>query len=737
VCCIYQPTGAGELISAGVRVVARPSDRPQPVVGLSVKAVGTRVEVSWQPPPAGQAVVVVRATRAAEQQAPDVKSGAAIDVARLARFGDRVPAGGGSSAIDEKPERTKPWYSVFTVSGSQAVYAGALAAIVCPDAAELTALSTADGLLLRWGWPAGCSHCRVVRRGGAWPEGPSDPKARITEVSHTDYGQAGDRYLDEAPEAAQDLFYVVYTMASGVGGAQFFSSADSPGSRCAVAWTPWTQVRYQLARRGSELTVRYHVDRLGPGFGGLVLMAAENDVPASTTQGVELGRVLPRGVGRGDVALDLGAVRSRRWRRFFCKLHVVEPEQQESTLIIHPNTSITFDGSGKAIADGDDGPRRVKAFSSGVPDTVICPECFEEFGLDDMRFTNAAGAERLPGRRPFWPRKQPPRPPKGPEGQVYNVKVCPNGHGLPFTAGLQGSLVVGLIGAKYSGKSHYVASLVQRLGGKVSNDMMAGLLPVSEQTQERYKREFHDPLFKDGLELALTTGVPAPLIYDLTFDGALWKEPQNRSVTLALYDTAGEVLDRPEAIERLARYLSIASGIMLLVDPLQTRAVRDMLPASMLEGGLPDYDDLADPNGILGRVIPQLEASRVLKEGGPLDTPVAVVLTKCDVLRDVGLIEHNRLWHTSRGHVGFFDDELHDDLSGMMAEYVQRWSPAAYHQVMRRFSRRAFFGVSATGCAPDPGTRRYRYISPWRVEEPLLWLLAEMGVIPRRRESGP
>ena len=117
-----------------------------------------------------------------------------------------------------------------------------------------------------------------------------------------------------------------------------------------------------------------------------------------------------------------------------------------------------------------------------------------------------------------------------------------------------------------------------------------------------------------------------------------------------------------------------------------------------------------------------------------METPLAVVLTKCDVLRQAELIEHNRLWHTGRGHVRYFDDDLHDDLSGMMAEYVQRWSPAAYHVVMRRFARRAFFGVSATGCAPDE-LGRYRFISPWRVEEPLLWLLAELGVIPRQRSG--
>jgi hypothetical protein len=101
-------------------------------------------------------------------------------------------------------------------------------------------------------------------------------------------------------------------------------------------------------------------------------------------------------------------------------------------------------------------------------------------------------------------------------------------------------------------------------------------------------------------------------------------------------------------------------------------------------------------------------------------------------LRDAGLIASNRLWSTDARHVGYFDREAHADMTGMMAEHVQAWSPAAYHTVIQRFSRHAFFGVSATGSAPDPVTRRFPHIAPWRVEDPLLWLLAELGVLPVR-----
>jgi hypothetical protein len=200
-------------------------------------------------------------------------------------------------------------------------------------------------------------------------------------------------------------------------------------------------------------------------------------------------------------------------------------------------------------------------------------------------------------------------------------------------------------------------------------------------------------------------------------------------VTLALYDTAGENLDNEATVEQMLKYLRVASGVLFLVDPLQAPAVRDALPGTV---GLPNLDQMAEPNVILGRILKLLDAGKAESGSGPLSAPVAVVLTKCDVLRDAGLIEANRLWNTDARHVGYFDRAAHDDMTGMMAEYVQRWSPAAYMSVRQRFSRHAFFGVSATGCAPDIVTRRYKYISPWRVEDPLLWQLAELGLIPSR-----
>jgi hypothetical protein len=351
-----------------------------------------------------------------------------------------------------------------------------------------------------------------------------------------------------------------------------------------------------------------------------------------------------------------------------------------------------------------------------------------------MLFQSFKGGDALPGRYTILDRLRgkPPRPPIHPNGQRLTNKVCPNKdcrNPLPFTAGAQTSLVIGLIGAKYSGKSHYIGSLIERLSTQVGGDLESSLIPVSDETSDRYQREFYGPLFKSHMPLPITIGKPAPLIYDLRFSGRLWGETEQRAVTLALYETAGENLLSEDRVREMVQYLRPAAGVIFLIDPLQIDAVRQALPPTVT---LPPPDSQTHPHDMISRVLKKLEDGKVLEQNALLSTPVAVVLAKCDVLRDGGLIDLNRAWAGDQRHIGYFNRELHDDMSGLIGEYVKRWSPAVYNVVTQRFSRHAFFGVSSTGCAPDKETGYYKYISPWRVEDPLLWLLAEVGVVPVR-----
>ena len=731
VCCGYKPDGVTEVLSPGVRLEVTPHPMPVPVQDFKVRAQGRDLLCVWTPPVFGQAIMIRSATL------PNLIQGQRLSLDQLDRLGKRIATGPGH-ALDTLPDQNFPYYSVFTVGGTQAVFGGVQCITVCPDVSNLQLEATRDGVILRWAWPDGYNAAVVARRLNEWPRNAADQEAVCMPCTRIEYHDAGDKFVDTLQQGRGKYHYVVYTQAATTVG-QFFAPGTEPGCRAEIQWEPRMTLRYRLSspswmRKGKGLHLSWSIESSFPDFSGFVLTADTKGPPASPEEGVELFRWTPTAgqqEGTHEAWVNLTPIRQRRWSRFFCKLSVTNAAQRYATLIIHPDTGIPFSDQGEA-QDGQQS-QALRRYQQGVPREVICPYCFEEFPLQHMLFTAYGGNEEPRPARHTWLDRmlhRPLRTPMDKQKRLLTQKRCPQcSQVLPYTAGTQASLVIGVIGAKFSGKSHYIAALVERLAGQVAFDLQADLLPVTEQTSERYRREFYEPLFGKGLELPATAGEPPPLIYDLYLTGKLKGKQRNRAVTLALYDTAGENFNNPESVRQMVRYLRVASGILFLIDPLQSAVVRQALPSSV---PLPDLDQMAEPNFIISRVLTELEGNKILTEAGPLATPVAVVLTKCDVLRESNLIDSNRLWSNDFRHVGYFDREAHEDMSGMLGECVQRWSPKAYNTIQARFAHHAFFGVSPTGCASDKTTHRYKFVSPWRVEDPLLWLLAELGVIPSR-----
>jgi hypothetical protein len=760
VCCAYRPVPAEEVVSPGVLIPVTPNPLPVATFDFKVEIVGLEVVCTWTPPPHGQ-VAVIRSS------VPPDHLFDKQDRSPVFRPGDRLPASAldllvshSPAADDHQPDEDRhvlgqripseidcardvhpnidqPYYYSFSVLDPHAIACGYGVAAVCPDVTDLKLDRTNNGVILHWVWPPRCTEVRVVRRAETPPDGPDDPQADSFAVTLNEYRSAGERYVDTPPQAGhQQLFYALYAVCAG-GPEKFLSPGTDLACRGNIPWGPWMTLQYawvfpkKKGKSGDEVGLRWQIDSPLPNFAGFMLIACESQPPQSPQDGIELFRWVPLdGLKTGDyeAVVSLAPIRRKRWSQFFCKMFTIDPLERHALLIIHPNACLSISDQGQLMVTPKAPPT---SYRPGVPKTVICPTCFEEFPVNKMLFGSFAGGNTQPARYTALDRAlgHPLNIPVTKRGEKLARKLCPNKHILPFTAGTQKSLIIGMIGAKFSGKSHYIAALVERLRTQVAGDFQGDLTPATTETINRYDTEFHQRLFEDRLELAMTPEKSPPLIYDLQLSGALWGEDRPRSVTLALYDTAGENFDNEDTVRQMVQYLRHAAGIIFLIDPLQSPEVRDRLPSTI---PLPDFERMAEPAVVIHRVLTELEQSRIVAQAGPLSTPVAVVLTKCDVLRDTGLIASNRLWSTDERHIGFFDTRAHDDMTGMMGEYVRHWSPAAYNTVYARFSHHAFFGVSATGCASDKQTHRYKFIAPWRVEDPLLWLLAELGVIPSR-----
>jgi Double-GTPase 2 len=324
-------------------------------------------------------------------------------------------------------------------------------------------------------------------------------------------------------------------------------------------------------------------------------------------------------------------------------------------------------------------------------------------------------------------------------GVPTTVRVCPGCHNdLPSDYCDQDSQIIALVGAKASGKSTYVSVLVNELRHRVGDAFTASLVPMGGDSQRR-DRELAEDLY-DRLRLPEATrpaalGFNDPLIYRLSLPGPGRRAGGSRHVALVFFDAAGEDLGSAEAMDRYTQYLGAADGIVLLVDPLQIGAVRDSLGPT--DGpSLPAVETPAQQ--IAGDLATQLRAHGRGGARGRVDTPIAVAVTKTDMLRPL-LSAHSPLLHNAP-HTG---GRLHEDDRIAVHEEVRAlsagWdSGALLRQLERDFARLSLFGLSALGSPPPadaPADAPKSGPRPLRVEDPLLWLLAGRGLVPVRKPT--
>ena len=406
--------------------------------------------------------------------------------------------------------------------------------------------------------------------------------------------------------------------------------------------------------------------------------------------------------------------------------------------------------------------------------SVVCPYCFDRTAAARLPFrclmpsTGLRGSVRCaaenddvwaefkgaglsPGDRMRGPVFPAPRSfgglrPAGPRaacpacGAATPVRVCPGCHSdLPSDYCEQESRIIGLLGAKASGKSTYVTVLVNELRHRVGAAYRASLVPMGGETQHR-DRELAEDLY-ERLRLPEATrpaalGFNDPLIYRLSVPGSGRREGGSRHTALVFFDAAGEDLSSAEAMNRYTRYLGAADAVILLVDPLQFGAVRDSLPAGH-GTDLPAVE--ASAQQIAADLATQLRQHGRGDSKGRVETPLAVAVTKTDALSHL-LEPHSPLLRNAPHRGGVLDRE---DLTAAREETAALLAAcdagALRRQLERDFAVVGLFGLSALGASPPPGAPADAPPSgprPLRVEDPLLWLLARRGLVPVHKPTG-
>ncbi len=389
---------------------------------------------------------------------------------------------------------------------------------------------------------------------------------------------------------------------------------------------------------------------------------------------------------------------------------------------------------------------------------ITCPYCFERVALARVAFrcvgrqgrgggcgpeldeklaahlgsTAAASlppvfSARRPGRRAVCPRCD----------RSTGWRVCPECHNrLPAEYCANPGRIVALVGAKGSGKSTYLAVLLHELMHRVGAELDASLVACDDRTIARYKRDFALPLYGRSRLLSATQSAATeqrdPLVYLLTRTIRGRLRTTAASLTLVLFDTAGEDLRSREMSEMYLRYLEAADAIVFLVDPLGLAGAQSSLSrAARALGSGNQGDPDGDPINVISRVTERL---RTGTSGRKIGVPVAVALSKIDALQPA--MERQSPLHRARTLTGTLDLDDREAVHEQVRALLEEWQAGMVDRYLsQNYSDYAFFALSALGGIPETDKVGPGGIRPYRVEDPLLWLLYRFGMLKGTRRT--
>ncbi|MDN5749514.1 MAG: zinc ribbon domain-containing protein [Pseudonocardia sp.] len=321
-------------------------------------------------------------------------------------------------------------------------------------------------------------------------------------------------------------------------------------------------------------------------------------------------------------------------------------------------------------------------------------------------------------------------------GGITGRRACPVCHSpLSATFRTSRSPMVGVVGGKGAGKSVYLSVLYHELRTSVRRRFQADIGLAGDQqgslgSAQDWLKDYEDQLFEHGKLLRGTESAPAgrraPVVVE-------WRQPRRRlgveslmTTVLSFYDAAGEDLSSDDRVHDQA-YLGISDGLILLLDPWQLPHAAKRIEVPARAAGA------APPLQVLRKVTDQLRTSHGVPSKR-LKVPVAVVFAKMDAFFPV-LGSNHPLMSNPPALAGYDEvtgQDTHEHVKALLDEYGADDIDA---HLAVSYTNYRYFAVSALGAPPDYGadTVNERGVQPFRVEEPLLWLLNRLGVLDRTR----
>ncbi|MEV7215779.1 hypothetical protein AB0O31_22140 [Kitasatospora cineracea] len=391
---------------------------------------------------------------------------------------------------------------------------------------------------------------------------------------------------------------------------------------------------------------------------------------------------------------------------------------------------------------------------------TTCPYCYETFPVRDIMFRCTArpgstGSRCKAERDPVLEERRGRRGELGPvftarpRGQlapcptcqaVSTFRICPVCHStLPAQFGMVDNRLIAMVGAKASGKTVYMTVLLHELMNRVGSADGIALMAADDETMTRFGADYQDRLYRNGELFHGTRPAGAndhrvdPLVFRFGVKRRRLLGTRPEHTLLSFFDTAGEDFSSQESVQLNTRYLANADGVILILDPLQLPGAR--LPARS-DSGLPNTEGTDSPINVLSRVTSMLLPHRSDPGGrrgsGRISTPIAVVFAKLDAVWDTLDPGSPLRAHPPGGARFHTADSL--DVHEEVRHLLREWRGGQIDQILdSNYRHYRYFGISALGNSPTPDSLvAPTGIQPYRVTDPLLWLLSEFGSVARQ-----
>jgi hypothetical protein len=340
-------------------------------------------------------------------------------------------------------------------------------------------------------------------------------------------------------------------------------------------------------------------------------------------------------------------------------------------------------------------------------------------------------------------------------GGITGIRACSCCHTpLPANFGQSFSPLIAMVGAKGTGKTVYLTVLAKELRSRelrtrfsadvrLTGDGQGGFRSPQGWLKHNVDRMFNDHRLFDKNPQAIN-GRQEPLVFEWRgLSQSRWAgdlrrlsrgqldqvgNPVYTTSYLSFYDTAGEDLGSLRSAHDLD-YIGAADALILLLDPFMLPKARERLnlPPSAITSSEPTID-------VLSRVTESLRTSLGVDGSVRIAKPIAVAFAKMDAFfGDLG--DDHPLREEPSASEPAYDEQFGQATHEHVAALLREWQGDDIDIHLRyNYENFRYFFVSALGAEPDYDTAMVEPggVQPYRVNEPLLWLLSHFRVVPRQ-----